>query len=110
MIVATLGSGRGAGSRGSRPPPGRGRRPKGVAELDAGAAPLGRVRRVGAGRKRATESDPILAAALAGLVEPGQRGDPMSPLRWTTISGGASRIHVFTRQGRPPGAASAWSE
>jgi hypothetical protein len=57
-----------------------------MAELEAGAAPLGRVRRAGAGRKRATESDPKLRAALVALVEPGQRGDPMSPLRWTTIS------------------------
>ena len=59
---------------------------KGVAELEAGAAPLGRVRRPGAGRQRASDSDPKLTAALVALVEPGQRGDPMSPLRWTTTS------------------------
>lgn len=40
-----------------------------------------RLRRGGAGRKRATESDPTLAAALEALLEPLTRGDPMSPLR-----------------------------
>ena len=46
----------------------------------------GRVRRAGGGRKRATEHDPELAAALEHLVEPVTRGDPDSPLRWTTKS------------------------
>jgi hypothetical protein len=58
----------------------------GVDELDAGAPPLGRVRKPGGGRKRATERDPGLRAALLSLVEPDERGDPMSPLRWTTKS------------------------
>ena len=42
----------------------------------------GRIRRRGAGRKRLTVRDPRLLAALEGLVEPGTRGDPESPLRW----------------------------
>jgi transposase len=58
----------------------------GVGELEAGTAPLGRVRRPGGGRKRRTETDPGLLAALLGLVEPEERGDPMGPLRWTTKS------------------------
>jgi transposase len=58
----------------------------GVDELDAGAQPLGRVRRPGGGRKRAIVLDPGLRPALLGLVEPDERGDPMSPLRWTTRS------------------------
>src|SRR5437660_7107148 len=58
----------------------------GVDELDAGAAPLGRVRRPGGGRKRAAELDSGLRPALLALVEPDERGDPMSPLRWTTKS------------------------
>jgi transposase len=60
----------------------------GVAELEAGEEPLpaGRARRGGGGRKRASEQDPGLAAALMALVEPDERGDPMSPLRWTTKS------------------------
>jgi len=58
----------------------------GVAELEAGGAPLGRVRRAGAGRKKLIELDPGLLPALLALVEPDMRGDPMSPLRWTTKS------------------------
>ena len=58
----------------------------GVSELDSGAEPLGRVRRQGGGRKRAADADPGLRPALLALVEPDERGDPMSPLRWTTKS------------------------
>lgn len=59
---------------------------RGVAEVRAGAGPSGRVRRPGAGRKKATETQPELLAALDSLVEPESRGDPMSPLRWTLKS------------------------
>jgi hypothetical protein len=45
-----------------------------------------RVRRPGAGRKPIEESDPTLWADLEALVEPLTRGDPESPLRWTTKS------------------------
>ncbi|QEH34282.1 Rhodopirellula transposase [Aquisphaera giovannonii] len=45
-----------------------------------------RLRHSGAGRKRRTEADPDLAAALEALLEPLTRGDPMSPLRWTCKS------------------------
>ena len=58
----------------------------GVAELESGDDPLGRVRRVGGGRKRLSDLDPGLVPALSALVEPDERGDPMSPLRWTTKS------------------------
>ena len=58
----------------------------GVDELDSGAEPLGRARRPGGGRKRAADLDPGLRPALLALVEPQERGDPMSPLRWTTKS------------------------
>ena len=58
----------------------------GVDELDSGAGPLGRVRRPGGGRKRAADLDPGLLPALLALVEPQERGDPMSPLRWTVKS------------------------
>ena len=58
----------------------------GVAELEAGAAPLGRARRSGGGRKSVTETDPDLVAALLALVEPTRRGDPESVLCWTTLS------------------------
>src|SRR5438132_11702295 len=49
----------------------------GVEELDSGAGPLGRARRPGGGRKRAAELRP----ALLALVEPQERGDPVSPPR-----------------------------
>jgi hypothetical protein len=58
----------------------------GVGELDSGAEPLGRARRPGGGRKRAAEVDPGLVPALLALVEPEERGDPESPLRWTVKS------------------------
>ena len=46
----------------------------------------GRVRRAGGGRKRLTEGQPKLVGKLESLVEPTTRGDPQSPLRWTTLS------------------------
>jgi hypothetical protein len=59
----------------------------GAAELASGdTAPPGRVRRPGGGRKRLAGSDPGLLPALLGLVEDSSRGDPQSPLRWTTRS------------------------
>ena len=45
-----------------------------------------RVRRPGAGRKRVEQCDAQLLAALESLVEPTERGDPESPLRWTIKS------------------------
>ena len=58
----------------------------GAAELEAGGEPLGRARRPGGGRKRAAELDRGLVPALLALVEPAERGDPVSPLRWTAKS------------------------
>ena len=58
----------------------------GVDELDAGAEPLGRVRRPGGGRRRSADLDLGLVPALLALVEPDERGDPESPLRWTVKS------------------------
>jgi DDE family transposase/DDE superfamily endonuclease len=70
----------------------------GVDELESGAAPLGRVRRAGGGRKRVGEVDAGLLPALLALVEPDVRGDPMSPLRWTTRSTRNLAAELF-RQG-----------
>src|SRR5213596_2061263 len=70
----------------------------GVDELDSGAEPLGRARRPGGGRKRASDLDPGLVPALLALVEPEERGDPMSPLRWTTKST-RKLAEELTRQG-----------
>jgi transposase len=61
---------------------------RGAAELDEdeGVPSSTRVRRPGAGRKRLRERDPGLVEALLALVEPEKRGDPESPLQWTTKS------------------------
>lgn len=75
---------------------------KGVAEVRAGATPSDRVRRAGAGRKRVSEADPGLLAALEALVDPGTRGDPMSLLRWTCKST-RQLADELTRQGHPVG-------
>jgi transposase len=75
----------------------------GVGELEAGAEPLGRARRPGGGRKRAADLDPGLRPALMALVEPDERGDPMSPLRWTTKST-RNLADELTRQGHKVGA------
>ena len=45
-----------------------------------------RSRRAGGGRKRAEVHDRDLVAALEVLIDPVTRGDPMSPLRWTSRS------------------------
>jgi hypothetical protein len=59
----------------------------GIQELDdPDAAPTNRQRKAGAGRRSREVEQPGLADALEGLVEPGTRGDPMSPLRWTCKS------------------------
>jgi transposase len=78
---------------------------KGLAELAArGSAPEDalpeRLRKAGAGRKRAVDVDPGLPAALECLVDPATRGDPMSPLRWTCKST-AQLAGELTRQGHP---------
>jgi hypothetical protein len=52
---------------------------------DSGLVP-GRVRRPGGGRKPLVANNPDLLRDLMALVEPEERGDPMSPLRWTCKS------------------------
>jgi len=60
---------------------------RGIRELDSGEKlPPSRIRRPGAGRKAAKTLDPGLVDALQSLVEPVTRGDPESPLRWTSKS------------------------
>jgi predicted DNA-binding protein YlxM (UPF0122 family) len=75
---------------------------RGIAELaaDRGSLPDGRVRAPGGGRRRAEDTNPAVLSALLGLVEPDERGDPESPLRWTT----KSLRHLaeeLTQQGHP---------
>lgn len=46
----------------------------------------GRIRKKGGGRKRTIETDLTLRSDLEDLLEPHTRGDPESPLRWTSKS------------------------
>ena len=62
------------------------RAPAGSALAQATTLPPSRSRRAGGGRKSLTARDPTLVAALEALVDPLARGDPESPLRWTTKS------------------------
>ena len=60
---------------------------RGVADVQAGeTVERGRIRRPGAGRPPIEQRDPTLRTDLEALIEPGSRGDPESPLRWTTRS------------------------
>src|ERR1700676_1804669 len=55
----------------------------GIVELRQPTQDPSRVRRPGGGRKPLTAHDPHLLGALEALVEPTERGEPESPLRWT---------------------------
>lgn len=63
---------------------------RGLADLDSGAAEAlahqGRCRQEGAGRKSLAAHQPELHKALDWLIDPQTRGDPCSPLRWTSKS------------------------
>jgi transposase len=76
---------------------------KGMSDLEAGDSVVGRVRQPGGGRKRVVDLDPGVQSALLSLVEPDERGDPTSPLRWTTKSTRMLAAEL-TRQGHRVGA------
>ena len=57
-----------------------------------------RQRRPGGGRKSREHEQPRLKQATERLIEPGKRGDPMSPLRWT-IKSTRSLERELRRQG-----------
>ena len=73
---------------------------KGMQELDEPPLTPGRVRRPGGGRRALVERDPDLPSTLEGLVEPLARGDPESPLRWTSKSTRTLAAEL-TAQGHP---------
>jgi hypothetical protein len=75
---------------------------RGVRELEGDHEPAGRVRSAGGGRKPLRESDPGVVSALLALVEPDQRGDPESPLRWT-VKSTRNLAAELTRQGHRVG-------
>jgi hypothetical protein len=55
-----------------------------LADLDTPEVDPSRSRRSGGGRRRAVVKDPRLLDDLERLLDPATRGDPSSPLRWTT--------------------------
>ena len=59
---------------------------RGLKELAAAGVEGDRIRRHGGGRKALLVSDSKLLNDLLTLVAPSERGDPMSPLRWTCKS------------------------
>ena len=60
---------------------------RGLRELGGGSGlAADRVRRPGGGRKTLVATHPTLLEDLLALVAPSERGDPMSPLRWTCKS------------------------
>jgi len=56
----------------------------------------GRQRRPGGGRKRLIEHQPEVVKAIEAIVDPATRGDPMTPLKWTSKS--LSKISVELKQ------------
>jgi transposase len=60
---------------------------RGIEELKLPAGPRPRgIRRPGGGRKKTVDVDPSLREDLEKLINPTERGDPESPLRWTSKS------------------------
>ena len=70
--------------------------------LETLSPPPGLLRRTGGGRPKVEVSDPGTLAALRALVEPATRGDPESPLLWTSKS--AEKLaKELTKGGHPMG-------
>jgi Rhodopirellula transposase DDE domain len=65
---------------------------RGIEELESGQrVERGRVRHPGGGRRPVVELDPVVVEDLDRLIDPATRGDPESPLRWTSKSLGKLR-------------------
>jgi hypothetical protein len=76
---------------------------RGLSDLDStsvGGPVSERIRQPGGGRKRADVKDAGLLPALQALVAPATRGDPMSPLCWTSKST-TKLAEELTAQGHP---------
>ena len=79
----------------------------GLKELD-GEVPVVKIRKGGAGRKTLADTDPGIMAALKKLVDPATRGDPGSPLCWTSKS--TTRLaRELTAMGHPVSQRSVWN-
>lgn len=59
---------------------------KGFLDLDSDDLDTSKVRTAGGGRKKLINKQPKLLAALNALVDPTAKGDPETPLKWTSKS------------------------
>jgi len=75
---------------------------KGLGELEEPPLEEGRVRKRGAGRPAAEDSDPKLLEVLRGLVEDDTRGDPERVLLWTAKSA-RGLADELAKRGHPVG-------
>lgn len=57
-----------------------------LASKDAGGVEIGRVRKAGGGRKSKLELDTTLKQDISDILEASTRGDPQTPLLWTSKS------------------------
>lgn len=65
-----------------------------TSEMEEAPLAASRARRPGGGRKTLLAKNPDLAAELERLVDSSTRGDPMSPLRWTSKSTGKLAVEL----------------
>lgn len=79
----------------------------GRGELERGLEATNRIRLPGAGRPRKTEDMPGVLDALDKLIDPVTRGDPQSPLRWTTKSC-EKLAQALTAQELPTSSSTVW--
>lgn len=70
---------------------------RGIRDMNNGEGRTGRIRKVGAGRRRAEKAIPTLSRDLTSIVEVETRGDPESPLLWTSKSTRAIKAELYNR-------------
>lgn len=59
---------------------------KSLSEIKSGKIDSKRIREVGGGRKKKIDKNSLILVELEKLLEPNTRGEPTSPLKWTTKS------------------------
>jgi hypothetical protein len=70
---------------------------RGINELKANLIPTSRCRIVGGGRKKRVDQQPKIIEELDRAIEPETRGDPETPLRWTTQSTRTLATHLIQK-------------
>ena len=79
----------------------------GLKELDEEVVAK-KIRRAGAGRKPLTDTDPGILLSLKKLIDPATRGDPESPLCWTSKST-TKLANELTAMGHPVSQRTVWN-